>query len=232
VILVPEDIEAYAAAHTDPPGPLYEQLREVTHAQMRSPQMQVGPIEGAFLKMLVQLTGAKRVLEIGMFTGYSGLKMAEGLPDGGELITCDIDPLAEAIARKFHARSPHGKKITIRMGPALETIKTLRPPLDLVFIDADKERYSAYYQAVLPLLRPGGLIVADNTLWSGRVLRPTQETDKAIVAFNDLVARDPRVEKVLLTVRDGILLARKKPGKKAAKAPARKPAKKKSRQGR
>ena len=228
MILVPEDIEAYAAAHTDPPGALYDQLREVTYERMHSPQMQVGPIEGAFLKMLVQLSGARRVLEIGMFTGYSGLKMAEGLPDDGELITCDIDPLAEAIARRFHAKSPHGKKITVRMGPALETIKTLRPPLDLVFIDADKERYLAYYEAVLPLLRPGGLIVADNTLWSGRVLRPTRETDKAIVAFNDRVAKDPRVEKVLLSVRDGMLLARKKPVKKSA----RKPAKKKSRQGR
>jgi caffeoyl-CoA O-methyltransferase len=211
VNLVPAKIEAYAAAHTDPPGALYEELREVTYARMDSPNMQVGPVEGAFLKMLVQLSGAKRVLEIGMFTGYSGLKMAEGLPDGGELITCDIDPEAEAIAREFHARSPHGKKITIRMGPALRTIKSLRPPLDLVFIDADKERYSAYYKAVLPLLRPGGLIVADNTLWSGRVLKPRAESDRAIVAFNKLVARDKRVEKVLLTVRDGMLLVRKKP---------------------
>jgi len=208
--LVSEDIERYAAAHTDPPGPLYEELREVTYGTMRSPQMQVGPIEGAFLKMLVQISGARRVLEIGMFTGYSGLKMAEGLPEGGELITCDIDPAAEAIARRFHERSPHGKKISIRMGPALDTIATLQAPLDLVFIDADKERYPAYYDAVLPLVRSGGLIVADNTLWSGRVLQPRDQTDLAIVAFNDKVARDDRVEKVLLTVRDGMMLARKK----------------------
>lgn len=215
--LVPKKIEDYADAHTDPPGALYEQLRRVTYAKMKSPNMQVGRVEGAFLKMLVQLSGARRVLEIGMFTGYSGLKMAEGLPDGGELITCDIDPRAEEIARKFHARSPHGKKITIRMGPALKTIKSLRPPLDLVFIDADKERYPAYYKAVLPLVRPGGLIVADNTLWSGRVLEPRKKTDRAIVAFNRLVARDRRVEKVLLTVRDGILIARKKPAEKKSR---------------
>ena len=208
--LVSEEIERYAAAHTDPPGPLYEELRQVTYDTMNSPQMQVGPVEGAFLKMLVQLSGAKRVLEIGMFTGYSGLKMAEGLPEDGELITCDIDPKAEEVARRFHAKSPHGKKITIRMGPALQTIASLKGPLDLVFIDADKERYSAYYDAVLPLLRPGGLIVADNTLWSGRVLQPREESDRAIVAFNDKVAADDRVEKVLLTVRDGMLLARKK----------------------
>jgi len=217
VRLVPKKIEDYADAHTDPPGALYEQLRRVTYAKMKSPNMQVGRVEGAFLKMLVQLSGARRVLEIGMFTGYSGLKMAEGLPDGGELITCDIDPRAEEIARKFHARSPHGKKITIRMGPALKTIKSLRPPLDLVFIDADKERYPAYYKAVLPLVRPGGLIVADNTLWSGRVLEPRKKTDRAIVAFNRLVARDRRVEKVLLTVRDGILIARKKPAEKKSR---------------
>ena len=208
--IVSEALERYAAAHTDPPGPLYEELREVTYAQMRSPNMQVGPIEGAFLKMLVQLSGAKRVLEIGMFTGYSGLKMAEGLPEDGELITCDIDPKAEAVARAFHARSPHGKKISVRMGPALETIAGLKGPLDLVFIDADKERYSAYWDAVLPLVRAGGLIIADNTLWSGRVLDPKDESDRAIVAFNAKVAADPRVEKVLLTVRDGMLLARRK----------------------
>lgn len=210
--LVPEELERYAAAHTDPPGALFEELREVTYAKTSSPQMQVGPIEGAFLKMLVQLSGARRVLEIGMFTGYSGLKMAEGLPEDGELITCDIDPAAEAIARQFHQRSPHGKKITVRMGPALETIATLRGPLDLVFIDADKERYSAYFDAVLPLVRPGGLIVADNALWSGRVLQPKAETDRAIAAFNDKVAADSRVEKVLLTVRDGMMLIRKKAG--------------------
>jgi caffeoyl-CoA O-methyltransferase len=208
--LVPEAIDEYCAAHTDAPGALYEQLREVTYAETSAPQMQVGPIEGAFLKMLVQLTCAKRVLEIGMFTGYSGLKMAEGLPEGGELITCDIDPAAEKIARSFHDRSPHGKKITVRMGPALETIATLKGPLDLVFIDADKENYLRYYEAVLPLVRSGGLIVADNALWSGRVLEPKERTDKAIAAFNDAVSKDSRVEKVLLTVRDGMMLARKK----------------------
>ncbi|HZN93058.1 MAG TPA: class I SAM-dependent methyltransferase [Myxococcales bacterium] len=208
--LLPPEIEDYAAAHTDPPGPLYEELAEATRERTDDPQMQVGPVEGALLKMLVQLCGARRVLEIGMFTGYSGLKMAEGLPEGGELITCEIDPDAEAIAREFHGKSPHGKKITVRMGPALETIATLQGPLDLVFIDADKEHYPEYYDAVLPLVRSGGLIVADNTLWSGRVLQPRRKTDLAIVAFNDKVARDDRVEKVLLTVRDGILIARKK----------------------
>jgi caffeoyl-CoA O-methyltransferase len=208
--LVPEAIEAYAQAHSEKPHPLFDELRDETYAKMSVPQMQVGPLEGDFLRLLVRLTGARRVLEIGMFTGYSGLMIADGLPDDGKLITCDVDPKAEEVARRFFARHPAGKKIEIRMGPALETIKSLTEPLDLVFIDADKENYGNYYEAVLPLVRAGGLIVADNTLWSGRVLEPKEESDKAIVAFNKKVAADSRVEKVLLTVRDGMMLARKR----------------------
>jgi len=208
--LVPEQIEAYAEAHTEPPAPIFEELRKETYAKMGMPQMQVGRIEGSFLRLLVRISRAKRVLEIGMFTGYSALMIAEGLPEDGELITCDVDPNAEAMAKRYFAKSPHGKKIQIRMGPALETIKTLKGPFEMVFIDADKENYPQYYDAVLPLLRKGGLLVADNVLWSGRVLNPQQETDRAIVAFNDKVAKDSRVEKVLLTVRDGMMLALKK----------------------
>lgn len=207
--LVPEPIEAYAAAHADPVSPLLDELREVTHAKMRYPQMQVGRMEGALLRMIVRLLGAKRVLEIGMFTGYSALCMAEALPDDGKLVTCDIDPEAEAIARSFFDRSPHGKKIDVRIGPALGTIATLGAPLDLVFIDADKTSYSAYFDAVFPLVRKGGLIIADNTLWSGEVLDPQTDDARAIVAYNAKVTADPRVAKVLLTVRDGMLFAQK-----------------------
>jgi len=208
--LVPEPIEEYASEHTDPPDEIFEKLREETYSKMSLPQMQVGRIEGTFLKLLVRLCRAKRVLEIGMFTGYSGLMMAEGLPDDGELITCDVDPKAEAMAKRYFAQSPHGNKIHIRMGPALETIKTLKGPIDMVFLDADKENYPKYYDAVLPILRKGGLLVADNVLWSGRVLDPKEETDRAIVEFNNKVAKDTRVEKVVLTVRDGMMLAIKK----------------------
>jgi predicted O-methyltransferase YrrM len=210
ITLVPSDIEKYAQEHTEVPGPLFEELRQTTYAQMSSAQMQVGRLEGMFLQMLVRMTQARRVLELGTFTGYSALMMAEGLPDDGELITCDVDPIATEMARDFFARSPHGRKISLRMGPALETLKELRGPFDLVFIDADKENYSAYYDAVLPLLRTGGLLVADNTLWSGRVLEPRAPNDHAIVAFNEKVAADPRVQKVLLTVRDGMTLALKR----------------------
>jgi caffeoyl-CoA O-methyltransferase len=208
--IVPDAIDAYAEQHSDEVEPLFDELRAETFASMESPQMQVGRLEGRFLHLLVKMTSARRVLEIGMFTGYSALMMASALPDDGELVTCDIDPAAEAIARRYFDRHPHGKKITIRMGPALDTLASLSGPLDLVFIDADKGNYVAYYEAVLPLLRPGGLIVADNTLWSGKVVTPQTEVEQAIARFNDHVARDARVDKVLLTVRDGMTLARKR----------------------
>jgi caffeoyl-CoA O-methyltransferase len=203
-------VEQFARNHTEPESELHVRLREETHRVMDRPQMQVDVIEGRFLKMLVRLTGARTILEIGMFTGYSALMMAEGLPDDGRLITCEVNPKAEAIARRYFSESPHGRKITIRMGPALETIRTLSGPLDLVFIDADKANYSNYYEASLPLLKPGGLIVADNVLWSGKVMDPKDADDHAIVAFDRMVQSDRRVENVCLTVRDGMMLARKR----------------------
>ena len=203
-------VEQFARDHTEPESELHVRLREETYRVMDRPQMQVDAIEGRFLKMLVRLTGARTILEIGTFTGYSALMMAEGLPDDGRLITCEVDPKAEAIARRYFSESPHGHKITIRMGPALETIRTLSGPLDLVFIDADKANYSLYYEASLLLLKPGGLIVADNVLWSGKVLDPKEADDHAIVAFDRMVQSDPRVENVCLTVRDGMMLAWKR----------------------
>src|SRR5882762_10835656 len=208
---IDEAVEQFAHDHTKPESELFQRLQEETYASMQSPQMQVGRIEGRFLKMLVRLTGARRILEIGMFTGYSALMMAEGLPDDGRLITCDVDPKAQEIAQRYFNESPDRHKIEIRMGPALDTIKSLSEPIDMVFIDADKTNYSNYYDAVMPLVKPGGLIVADNVLWSGRVLDPKSEDDHAIVAFDELVQSDPRVENVCLTVRDGMMLAWKRP---------------------
>src|ERR1700756_2567554 len=203
-------IEQFAQDYTEPETDLYARLREETYRTMQRPEMQVGLIEGRFLQMLVRLVGARNILELGMFTGYSTLMMAEALPDDGRLITCEIDPKAEAIARRYFAESPNGYKIDVRMGPALETIKALSGPLDFVFIDGDKPNYSNYYEACLPLLKPGGLIVADNVLWSGKVIDPQDESDYAIVAFNRLVQSDDRVENVCLTIRDGMMLARKR----------------------
>ncbi len=209
--LIDGTIENYALLHSPEESGLLLELARETYAKTSLPQMQVGRMAGAFLRLLVRLTRAQRILEIGTFTGYSALVMAEGLPEDGRILTCDRDPETTAIARRFWARSPHGSKIELRLGPALETLKTLSGPFDMAFIDADKENYPAYWEAVLSLLRPGGLIVADNVLWSGRVLEPKEKSDHAISEFNRRVQNDSRVEAVMLTVRDGMTLAWKKP---------------------
>jgi len=210
VFVVPEDIEAYARAHSSGEDGVLAALGRDTQANAKMPQMQSGHVEGSLLRMLVQASSARRVLEIGTFTGYSALSMAMGLPEDGSVITCDIDPVATAMAREYWAKSAHGGKIDLRLGPALETIESLEGPFDFVFIDADKGNYINYWEAVVPKVRQGGLIAVDNVLWSGRVLDPKSEQDLAIVAFNEHVLGDGRVELVMLTVRDGVTLARVK----------------------
>jgi caffeoyl-CoA O-methyltransferase len=205
-----EEIEAYAEAHTTPPTELLAALAAETRETMSAPQMLTGTIEGRFLETLVFATGAKRVLEIGTFTGYSALSMAAGLPPGGHIDTCDVEPRHTEVAQRYIDRSPYADRITIHLGPALETIDRLAGEFDLVFIDADKENYANYYEAVLPRLSERGLIAIDNTLWSGRVLAPEDETTKTIAALNDRIAADERVVAVQLTVRDGITLVRRR----------------------
>ena len=212
-VLSSDALNDYIHAHSQEAHPVFGPLVEETQATLPIPQMQVGRVEGAFLKMMVQLTGAKRILEIGTYSGYSAMAMASGLPDDGKLITCDIDPVATEVARRHMDGSPWGDKIEIRLAPALETIAQLAEAgeqFDLVFIDADKTNYSNYYDAVMPLVPSGGLILADNTLWSGTVLAPDGPDGEAIVAFNAKVQADDRVENVLLSVRDGIMAARKR----------------------
>jgi len=204
---IPEELEKYVVSHCTPESALLEKLAADTRDNTQQPQMMVGNVEGLLLRALVRATGAHRVLEIGTFTGYSALAMAEGLPDDGTLITCDVDPEATAIARRYWEQSPHGAKIDLRLGPALETIQSLAGPLDMVFIDADKASYVDYWEAVVPRVRKGGLIVADNVLWSGRVLAPDEPDAEALAAFNDHVAADGRVEQVMLPIRDGITVA-------------------------
>ncbi len=208
--LIPDLIEDYAETHSSSESALFKALARTTRAKTRWPQMQVGHLEGQFLKLLVKLTRAARVLEIGTFTGYSTLAMAEGLPKSGRLVTLDIDPINTQIARDFWKKSPAGRKITLKLGPALATLKNLHGPFDLAFIDADKSNYWNYWNLCLPKMRKGGLIIVDNVLWSGRVLRPTDDDDKAIATFNRRVKTDRRVELVMLTVRDGMTLAIKK----------------------
>ena len=201
-------IEAYTEAHTTAPPPLLAALAEETHRSLDSPGMMVGAVEGRFLELLVFATEARQVLEIGTFSGYSALSMAAGLPAGGRLVTCEIEPRHAEVARRFVADSAYADRIEIRVGPALETIATLDGPFDLVFVDADKAGYVGYYEAVLPKLADRGLLVVDNTLWSGRVLddADTSEDTVAIRAFNDHVRADRRVVCVQLPVRDGVTL--------------------------
>ena len=210
--IVDPAVEAYAEAHTTPSGELWERLAAETRENTTAPQMMVGEIEGRFLEFLVRSKGARRVLEIGTFTGYSSLSMARGLPDGGKIVSCDVDEETTAIARRYAEEAGFADRIDYRLGPALDTIAELDGTFDLVFIDADKPNYLNYYEATLPKLADGGVIVIDNTLWSGRVVEDDDgdESTRAIKEVNDHVRNDPRVECVLLTVRDGMLLVRKR----------------------
>ncbi len=203
-------IERYCQRHSARESRLLGALERTTRRLTEMPQMMVGPLEGRFLGLLAALIGARRVLEIGTFTGYSALCFAEALPPTGRVITCDIDASTVAIARRYWKKSPHGRKITALIGPATQTVSRLAGPFDLVFIDADKLNYRRYWDLAVTRVRKGGLIVVDNVLWSGRVLRPRDKTDRAIAAFNRNVKKDRRIEAVMLTVRDGMTLARKK----------------------
>lgn len=207
---VPSDIEEYAEAQTGEESPLIRELVRASRENLEHIDMLSGRVVGRFLAILVKISGAKRVLEIGTFSGYSALCMAEALTDEGELITCELNEHYEKLARSFFAKSKHGHKITLKMGPALETIEKLKGNFDFVFLDADKVNYSNYYEKVLPMLRSGGIIIIDNVLWSGDVLEPVDEKAKAIDELNKRIKDDERVEQVVLTVRDGLTLVRKK----------------------
>ena len=209
--LLPPELDAYLEAHATPDEPLLTELAARTHAEQDTPQMLSGTVEGRLLETLVFATGARRVLEFGTFTGYSALSMAAALPADGQLFTLELDPDRAAFARSYMDRSPHGSKIEILVGPALESVARLDGPFDLAFIDADKEGYVDYYEAALERLAPDGLIVVDNTLWSGRVVDESDTSDatRAIRRFNDHVRDDARVRSVILSVRDGVTLVRR-----------------------
>jgi caffeoyl-CoA O-methyltransferase len=209
--IVAPEIEQYAEEHTTSPPAHLQALAEETQRTMSAPQMMVGALEGRFLEMLVFALQPQHVLEIGMFTGYSSLAMAAALPPGGRIVTCDVDPKAEAVARRHIESSPYYDRIEIRMGPALDTIAGLDGPFDLVFIDADKTSYRDYYDAVLPKLSERGMIAVDNVLWSGQVIDPndTSENTEALRAFNDYVNVDARTVNVICTIRDGVTLVRR-----------------------
>jgi caffeoyl-CoA O-methyltransferase len=210
--IVPVEIDAYAEAHTTPPAEHLQRVAEATRAELPGSVMLTGTVEGRFLETLVYLTQPRLILEIGTYSGYSAQSMAATLPPDGRIITCELLPLHVNFAREHLEAGPYADRIEIRQGPALETIASLDGPFDLVFIDADKAGYRDYYEAVLPKLAPRGLIVADNTLYSGQVVdlaADASDTAREIAAFNDHVTADPRVVNVLLTIRDGVTLIRR-----------------------
>jgi caffeoyl-CoA O-methyltransferase len=206
--LFTDTLDAYVDAHTTPLEPLLQELHEVTYASVSSPQMIAGPVLGQLLRFVAAMVAPRRALEIGTFTGYSALAMAGGMPADGRLVTCELSEERAAFAQSWFDRSPYGERIELRVGPALETVSALDGPFDLVFIDADKEGYTGYYEAVVPKLAPRGIIAVDNTLRGGEVAAPEEQRDRGMAAFNDHVQADPRTENVLLTVRDGVTLVR------------------------
>lgn len=211
--IVDAAVERYAEAHTTAPPAALAALATETRESLRSPGMLTGTVEGRLLELIVHAAAPRLVLELGTYSGYSALSMAAALPPDGRLITCELSSEHAEFARRHIDASPYAEQIELRIGPALETIATLPGPFDFVFIDADKPGYLGYYEAVLPKLAPRGLIAVDNTLWSGRVLDAdapdAEQSTRALAAFNEHVARDPRVVCAMLTVRDGITLIRR-----------------------
>ncbi len=204
----------YILSHIDPEPPYLHALYRDTHLKLLYPRMASGHLQGRLLKMLVQMIRPQRVLEIGTYSGYSALCMAEGLPEGGRILTYEINDEQEEFTRPWFNNSPYAACIDFRIGDALNEVPRLQQTFDLVYIDADKRKYVEYYEMSLQWLRPGGYIIADNTLWDGHVLeehpRPSDLQTIGIRHFNDLVAQDQRVEKVILPLRDGLTLIRKK----------------------
>jgi predicted O-methyltransferase YrrM len=211
-----EAVYDYLCEHQTPLHPVLPELVSLTR-QRPDASMQIAVDQGVFMNQLVRLIGARRILEIGCFTGYSTICMGLGLPEGGEIISCDINPDTAAIARQYLKAAGLEKKAQIILGPAIDTMQRLltnrgKNSFDLIFIDADKENYGNYYEFGLELLRPNGVILADNVLWSGRVIDPsdTMPATEALRRFNALVRKDSRVEGSMLSVADGLYMIRKK----------------------
>ena len=208
------EIHQYLVAHGTPPDDVQQALIERTSELGGISMMQIAPEQGAFMTILTRLLGVRNAVEIGTFTGYSSLCIARGLADGGKLVCCDVSDEWTSIARDYWEQAGVADRIDLRIAPALETIATLPEGehVDLVFIDADKENYANYYEALLPRLRQNGVILVDNTLWSGAVIDESRDDSStvAIRAFNDMVAADDRVDTVQLAISDGLTLLRKR----------------------
>jgi caffeoyl-CoA O-methyltransferase len=205
---VPDEIEAYAERYTSATADVFDRLGAETEATQSDHVMMVGTVEGAFLSFLVHLTRAKHVLEVGTFTGWSSIAMARALPPDGSLVTCDVNEETTAVARRYAEEAGVADRIDFRVGPGIETLAELDGPFDFAFIDADKETYVDYYEAILPKLAPDGLIGADNTLFGSG--GPNERITQAVSEFNEHVLHDDRVEAVLLPFRDGLTLIRRR----------------------
>ncbi len=207
------NIEGYALGHTSPESPLLQELNRETWVKVLMPRMLSGHLQGRVLSMISKLKQPKTILEIGTYTGYSALCLAEGLLPDGELHTIDVNEELESMILKYVAKSAYAEQIKTHIGEALHIIPTLNKTWDLVFIDADKENYANYYDLVFERVNAGGIIIADNVLWSGKVLKeadPKDEETKALQEFNKKVSSDNRVESLLLPIRDGLMVLRKK----------------------
>ena len=208
-----EVIEGYVDAHTDDLPDLLEDLLAETESVTGRSRWSIGKVEGKLLQMLIKISNTKRVVEVGTFTGFSALVMAEALPGDGMLTTCESSEAYADIALRYFKKSPYGKKINLKLGAALQTLREIADnSQDFIFIDADKPSYSAYFEEALRILRPGGIVFVDNVFWRNKIFKKkiSNENAKAIAAFNEKVNRENRVEKVMLGIRDGIYLIRKK----------------------
>lgn len=207
--LVQKEIEQYAFEYSSEESKLIKELVATASQQLEHIDMLSGKLVGQFLAMMIKISSASRVLEVGTFAGYSAMKMAEALPEDGQIITCEYNERYEKLARSFFDKSDHGHKIQLKMGDAVKTIPALNGTFDFAFLDADKVNYLKYYDLIIPILEPGGVLVIDNVFWNGTVLDPNDEKSKAIDQLNKKIAADDRVEQVLLTVRDGLSIVRK-----------------------
>lgn len=207
-----EEIEEYSAAHTEAENALLKSLNRETHANVLSPRMLSGHLQGRFLSMISRMIRPDRILEIGTYTGYSGICLCEGLNPGGKLVTIDVNEELETFTRSYFDQTPFKEQIDYRIGNALDIIPGLTDTFDIVFIDADKINYSSYFNLCLDKVRTGGFLIADNVLWSGKVVQQLKKIDKdtqALLDFNRMVHEDPRVSNILLPIRDGLMILQK-----------------------
>lgn len=210
---ISKELSDYCENNTNPESEVLSKLNRETHLKVVSPRMLSGHLQGRFLSFISKLQQAKLIVEIGTYTGYSALCLAEGLAKDGKLISIDVNEETSSFAKSFISKTEYANQIELVLADAKEFVTTIHEPIDLVFIDADKKNYLNYYHLIIDKIKPGGLIIADNVLWSGKITMPEKEMDRETLAlhqFNQFVRQDSRVENMLLPIRDGLMVVRKK----------------------